>query len=207
MIKLKRKTIPQILLSAKLGDGSYAKCPTNINYCFRFTSYKLDYISHVKSQIDKLGYYTGNLATTKSGFKKGSFGYTFSTRVHPYFTKIALMSISEALDLITKLGLCYLFLDDGSLHKHKFFGHIYCNSFNDAEVEKLIEVMYKYYPQKKCSKRIDKKKDGRKYPYIYIPVQVMNVFKEDVKKLIDKYELHSFDYKVVSPSQTIERQD
>lgn len=74
--------------------------------------------------------------------------------------------------------------------------HIYCNEFSVEETNKLIEKFYQLYPIKACSFRWDKKKDGRKYPYIYIPVKTANVFKEDIKDFLLTNEINSMLYKV-----------
>ena len=194
----------QVLLSAKLGDGCYVE--QSGRHYLQFVSYHLDYITHIKSKLDSKGFYTSNLRIQKSGYKKDSFGYAFSTRIDVRLDSVAEMSVLQVLDNIDIEGLCYFFLDDGSFHQKKHFGHLYCNTFTDIEVDKLVQVFYKFYPQKLCKKRIDKKKDGRSYPYIYIPVAVMDSFRIDLKKFLMKYDLQSFYYKIGQPSQTIERQ-
>ena len=106
------------------------------------------------------------------------------------------MQICDILHNLDKQGLVYYFLDDGTFHQKKHFGHLYCNTFSDEEVETLIDVFYKFYPQKRCSKRIDKKKDGRQYPYIYIPVVVMNEFREDIYNFLTENDIVSLKYKI-----------
>ena len=106
------------------------------------------------------------------------------------------MSTIEILHKLDIQGLVYYFLDDGTYHQRKHFGHLYCNTFSDDEVEVLIDVLYKFYPQKRCTKRFDRKKDGRQYPYIYIPVVVMNEFKKDIKNFLEENNIDSLMYKV-----------
>ena len=192
----------QLVYSLKLGDGCFVKNSSGerfgtSTYYVQCSSVNLDYISHKKSILDKLGVYTRPISDKgKSGYKKDSKIYYFWTRVHPLITKVGNMSVLEILDNLDIEGLVYFFLDDGTFHQNKHFGHIYCNTFNDEEVEKLIDVMFHFYPQKRCVKRVDRKKDGRQYPYIYIPVVVMNEFKKDVQKFLEDNEIYSLLYKV-----------
>lgn len=206
MIDFKQTTAYQFLLSAKLGDGAYIAHPSGSTY-FQFTSYKPDYIYHVKQLLSNAGFMFIPIRTVHSGYKKGSTGLQLCTRIDDRLKVIRKLSIMDTLSNLDTVGLSYLFLDDGSIHKHKFFGNLYCNTFTDIEVQKLIDVFYQFYPVKCCVKGVDRKKDGRQYPYVRIPRAVMDLFKHDVKKLIDENGLRCFDYKVVSPSQTIEKHD
>lgn len=200
-MKLKSREPSQLLYSLKIGDGCFVtQCKDESverpNYYLMANSINLDYISHKKSQLDKLGISTQPLHIGKSGYKDSSVIYNFGTRNHPLITKVGNMSITDILKSINVEGLVYLFLDDGTFHQKKHFGHIYCNTFSDEEVELLINVMYKFYPQKRCVKRLDKKKDGRQYPYIYIPVVVMNEFRKDIQKFLEENNINSLMYKV-----------
>lgn len=205
MLKLKLN-IPQVLLSSKLGDGGFVKQGKYSNsYYMTFTTYHYDYACHIYNKLKSLGIFVSDIRTIKSGYKEGSHGYTFSTRIHPLLNKVGNISNKDAILKLNKEGLSYFFIDDGSFHQKKHFGHLYCNTFSVEECESLIEVMYKYYPSKRCSIRFDRKKDGRKFPYLYIPVCVMNQYKLGVLDLIKRNRIYSFMYKVGQPSQTIEK--
>ena len=200
-MKLKCREPSQLLYSLKLGDGCFVtQCKDENNpkpnYYLMATSINLDYISHKKSQLDKLGVTTQPLHTGKSGYKDTSIIYSFGTRNHYLISVVGNMRTIDILNSLNVEGLIYLFLDDGTYHQKKHFGHIYCNTFSDEEVETLIDVIYKFYPQKRCVKRIDRKKDGRQYPYIYIPVAVMNEFKKDIQQFLEENNISSLKYKV-----------
>ena len=200
-MRLKSREPSQLLYSLKLGDGSFVtqckdKSNPKPNYYLMATSINLDYISHKKSQLDHLGIITHPLHTGKSGYKDTSIIYNFSTRNHHLISRVGNMNTIDIINSLNIEGLVYLFLDDGTFHQKKHFGHICCNTFSDVEVETLIKVMYKFYPQKLCSKRVDRKKDGRQYPYIYIPVAVMNEFRKDVGKFLKDNHIESLMYKV-----------
>ena len=191
----------QILYSLRVGDGGFVTHSTRqrfrtFNYYLQCSSTNLDYISFKKSVLEELGVIVRPLKTQKSGYKSNSLIYCFGTRNHPLLSEVGNMPLLDVVNSLNKEGLVYFFLDDGTFHQKKHFGHIYCNTFSNDEVEALINVMYKFYPQKKCVKRMDKKKDGRQYPYIYIPVVVMNEFKKDIHNFLTENEIESLMYKV-----------
>ena len=198
--------LSQFLYSAKLGDGCFYRRKEHHTCLFPFTSYNKEYIDFMHKEFGKLGYFPQSVKKIHSGFKEGSEGYYFHTRVHEDFNYVKNLSVKETISMLDKNGLIFYYLDDGSYHKNRHFGHIYCNTFTVDEVNCLIDKIYELYPIKKCTIRWDKKRDGRKYPYIYIPVSVMNVFKNDIKDVLDNCGLKSFYYKIGLPSQTTEKQ-
>lgn len=198
--------LSQFLYSSKLGDGCFYRRKESHTYLFQFTSYNKEYIDFMHKEFDKLGYFPQSIKRVYSGFKNGSEGYYFHTRVHEDFNYVSSLSIKEAISMLDKEGLIFYYLDDGSYHKNKNFGHIYCNTFTVDEVNCLIDKIYELYPIRKCTIHWDKKRDGRKYPYIYIPVSVMDAFKSDIKNMLDICDLKSFYYKIGLPSQTTEKQ-
>ena len=191
---LKDTFLMQMLYSLRIGDGSYIT--QGRDYNLYVSSISLQYVVFKKTILERSGIITQSLRESKSGFKSSSVVYAFGTRVHPLISEVANMSISDIVKSLDHEGLALYFLDDGTFHQKKHFGHLYCNTFTSEEVEILIDTLFKLYPVKRCTVRYDRKKDGRVYPYVYIPVPVMNEFKEDVKSLIDKYELTDFRYKI-----------
>lgn len=197
----------QLLLSLRIGDGSYitqTRLDENKRYCVSFNSKELDYVVHKKLELEKLGIPTSNIQFGKSGYKRNSTIYVVRTRVHPLLTEIGNLNVLDVINNLDKTGLMYYYLDDGSYHIHRHTMHLYCNSFNSDEVYALVDKIYKLYPQKKCSVRIDKKKDGRQYPYLYIPRKVVEPFKEDVHNFLIEKDLPCYLYKIGQPSTTIE---
>lgn len=200
-MRLKSREPSQLIYSLKIGDGCFVQNSTGerfgkATYNLLINSINLDYLVHKKTELERMGIITQPLRTAKSGYKEDSIIYVFGTRIHHYITSVANMKTVDILHKLDKQGLIYYFLDDGTFHQKKHFGHICCNTFNDEEVETLIKVMYKFYPQKLCTKRIDRKKDGRQYPYIYIPVVVMNEFRKDIYKFLKENHIESLLYKV-----------
>lgn len=193
--------LKQLLLSAKLGDGCYVKQCKNAILIFNSTT--INYLVHKKVILEKYGIRTSSLSYGVSGYKPNKKIPKFSTRVDERLTEIYDMSKLECITQLDKIGLIYLYLDDGSIHKRNGTGHIYCNSFSIEEVNALIDKIYELYPIKKSSINYDKKKDGRCYPYVYIPKVVMLDFLKDVKNLLVEYDIKDMFYKAEIPSTTI----
>lgn len=196
--------LKQLLLSAKIGDGCYYKGRSNVNYNLGFVQKGLDYITHKKNVLEQSGLKTGELRKVYSGYKKDAFSYNFWTRADKIFTEIAEMPLKNILAELDKQGLIYYYLDDGSYHKSKNTLHLYCNTFTDEEALYLADIIYKLYPIKKCSLYHDRKKDGRCFPYLYIPFVTAKEFLKDVKEFLVSNNINSMLYKVGLPPQTIE---
>lgn len=200
-----KESINQVLISGKLGDGGMYKCKSNVNYYAQYVSTCIDYLNYKRDELIKHGIECREIKEQPSGYKKGATSNVFGTRVHKKITQVAEISIKESIDAMSLEGLIMLYLDDGSYHQRKRFMHLYCNEFSDEETNYLIEYFYDKYPEKKCSLRRDNKKDGRSYPYIYIPVSVANSFKIDVEDFLVRNNIVSLLYKVGNqPSTTIE---
>lgn len=199
------KILDQLLLSSKIGDGHYEKYATSS--MFQAVAKQIDYISFKRNHLLDLDIHCNDLKKLYSGYKKGAFSYQFYTRCHPLLDRIQKLSITECVESLNKYGLVMYYLDDGSLHQSRRYGNLYCNMFNDEEVEVLINKIYELYPIGISKKRIDRKKDGRAYNYVSIPRNTMEVFLEDVEEFILRYRIYSMLYKVgikYSPSTTIE---
>ena len=206
---LKDNRLLQLMYSAKIGDGSFIKNSTGerfgyVGYYIQYVSYDLRYLTYKRDLFMSNGFACSNYRITQSGFKKDSFGYNFSVRMFEELNHVAEMPKVEVISKLNKLGLILYYLDDGSYHQKKHFGNLYCNDFIDEEVNQLISKVYDLYHVKKCSIRFDRKKDGREYPYLYITVSTMNMFKEDVLSFLKRNKLYSLYYKAGLPSQTIE---
>ena len=134
--------LSQFLYSAKLGDGCFYRRKEHHTCLFQFTSYNKEYIDFMHKEFDKLGYFPQSVKKIHSGFKEGSEGYYFHTRVHEDFNYVKSLSVKETISMLDKNGLIFYYLDDGSYHKNRHFGHIYCNTFTVDEVNCLIDKIY-----------------------------------------------------------------
>ena len=199
------RAVNPIILSGKLGDGCIFKNnEEQKEHNISFVSKNLDYLTYKRDELSKI-VKVSNLRKQKSGYKEGAFSFTFSTHMSKQVTDVANLSVIECIEALTKESFSMFYLDDGTYHQKKHFMHLYCNEFTEIEVEHLISKIYSLYPYKISSIRWDRKKDGRKYPYIYIPVKTANEIKKDVEKFLVKNEIYSMLYKVGidSPPETI----
>lgn len=196
----------QLILSARLGDGSFITqnhkgCP---RYALHLSSINEDYLKHKLYCMELTGVKTSGIKTGVSGYTGNKNILYFRTHVDDDVSIIGNMDRCDVIYELNKLGLTYLYLDDGSFHKNRKFGHIYCNSFNSLEVDTLVYVINREFGGKPCKLRFDRKSNGREYPYIYIPVCTMSFIAEYVYYFLKDNQIYSMMYKVGSPSTTIE---
>ena len=183
-----------IILNAKLGDGGIVH-QGHTNAYMRFTSTNIELLN-LKREMCK-EYSPSNFREIESGYTKGKRGiFTFYTRSHEDITKVYYMSYAECVRMLEKEDLIMWYLDDGSFHQKKHYMHLYCNMFNEEETNLLADRVFELYPIKRPVMLWDRKKDGRKYAYLYIPVATATAFKKDVREFIEKHELPSLLYKV-----------
>lgn len=195
----------QLLYSLKLGDGCFItqRKTANKTYRVQTSSIKFDYLKYKENILNKYGIETKDVKCT-SGYKVESKIYGFTTHVNRQVTEVGRMSKLEIINKLDINGLICYYLDDGSLHKTKHTMHLYTCSFTDLEVDYLIEKIYELFPIKKCNKRYERKKDGRIFPLIYIPVAVAKEFNNYVRDFLLHNNINSMLYKTFLPSQTIE---
>ena len=189
----------QLLLSGKIGDGSFVNQRKTENKTYRYCTNSIckDYIDHKKLVCDKYCLSTVYELNKYSGYIPNKQLYAFRTKVHNETTIVGNMTTEEVLQQLDKLGLIYYYLDDGSLHKHKHFMHLYCNNFTSNQAEMLADIIEKFYPQKRCTVRYEHKKDGRVFAVIYIPVIVAKEFSKDVRDFLERHQITSLLYKTI----------
>jgi hypothetical protein len=198
----------QLLLSLKLGDGCYITQNVTENKRYRVStnSIKRDYVEYKRSILESFGLKTKDIKCF-SGYNKNSNMYGITTHVTVETTLVGNMSLKSAIEDLDSYGIILLYLDDGSLHKTKHYMHIYCNSFSIEETNLLIDKIFSFYPQKRCALRFDRKKDGRCFPYVYVPKSVACEMNKDVRDFLISNNIDSLLYKTFLPSQTIESID
>lgn len=195
----------QGLLSSRLGDGGFIR--NGVNYSVQFVSKFRDYLEFKRNLFISYGLpiRDNNITKLYSGYKEGAFSYQFYTRNSSIITEVALMTKIDVINYLNLEGLIMYYLEDGSFHQKKRFSHLYCNTFNPQEVNALIEKIYSIYPVKPPTLRWDRKRDGREFPYLYLPVPTTNELCEDTLNFLESNNIESLKYKVgISPSTTIE---
>lgn len=193
----------QLLLSLRIGDGCFVTQSNGKTYRMQTNGVSHDYIAYKRSVLDANGIKCTSTQTI-SGYCKDSNIIGFRTVVNEYITAVAKLPIAHIIDSLDLHGLIYYYLDDGTLHKRKHFMHLYCNSFTVEETNYFIDKLYKLFPYKRCTLRFDRKKDGRCFPYIYVPVSVAKELNLVVRDYLIQHDISSLLYKTFPPSQTIE---
>lgn len=195
----------QLILTARIGDG-HISINGNNKAIARYSSVDEHYIKWKYNILNS--YFSCGEVRSKDnshGFNKDGIIYTVTTHASNEIYKYLVMSKIDIIDSLDYFGFMVYYFDDGSWHRNRKVMNLYCNSFNDEEVEHLRNKIFNLFGEKMCSKLWDIKKDGRKYPYLYIPKVVVN-------KIINTYKDYTKEniptmlYKLGLPSQTIESQ-
>lgn len=198
------ENVMQLLLTSRIGDGNIARNGKNM-YIY-YSSVLQDYMLY-KHKVISTEYPCADvkLKDNSKGYNKHGTIYYFSTYTNEKFNKLAEMSKETIIESLDYFGYLMYYLDDGAYHKAHRTMHLYCNSFTDSEVDRLIQKIYELFPIKPCRKRVDKKKDGRSYPYLYVPVDTVKAIIAYYKDfMLNEPLLHCMLYKLGLPSQTIE---
>jgi len=188
--------------NAKLGDGHLSVSSPTSNARAAFNGKNVEWVSFKRDLAIELGYKVSRLKEAHSGYHKGSKLVKFSTKVDKRLTSAYKKEKCKVIELLTKEDLVVWYIDDGSWHKNKKTMHLYCNMLTGKELNTLISLIDGYYGVKP-TKRLDKKKDGREYPYLYFPRKLVELFKVDVKCFLEKHQLNSLLYKIGETSETI----
>lgn len=204
------ETAYQLFLTSRIGDGycglhSRSTLEGKANAHITYMGIERDYIQYKHDIISN--YYTCNdvkLKDNSAGYNKKGTIYTFNVFSHPDITAIYKMSKIDIINQLDYFGYLMYFFDDGSYHIIRNTMHLYCNSFTPEEVDALKQKVFELFPYKMCRNRIDKKKDGRQYPYLYVPRVTVEAIKEYYTEFMNKTPaLNCMRYKLNLPSQTI----
>lgn len=195
--------MPNIILNARLGDGCITDRGKN---CFlSFTSKNLDYLEYKRNLV--LEYTPTSITLGISGYTGNKDIYRFSTRVHSDINPYKYKTYTECITELTLEDLVIWYLDDGSWHKSKKTMHLYCNMLSEEEANLLADKIHSIFNIKRPAIRWDRKKDGRKFVYLYFSTYLADVFKDYVIAFLTINNINSLLYKagqLNSPSQTIE---
>ena len=198
------KDAEQLIMTARIGDGhvqTQAK-----NSCVAYSSILQDYIQFKHDVLVAGGYACSDvkLRDNSAGYNKKGIIYYTSSHVDERINKYAQMPRIDIIKNLDYFGFLLYFFDDGAYHKAHATMHIYCNSFSTEEVIALKQTIFRLFPIKECRDRVDKKKDGRQYPYLYVPVDTVKEIIKYYKEFVENEPLlQCMLYKLGLPSQTI----
>lgn len=198
------KKSEKMVINAYFGDGHLLKQSKNANYSLSFCSVSFDLLVYKYNMCRKL---------TPKWVKDRVSGYggikpikAFGTRVNKDIVKYIEKGFDFILSRFEMLDLILLYLDDGSVHKRHGTVHLYTNSFNLEETEKIMEridTLLKADEKHKCRRRVDKKKDGRAFNYIYIPRILAEYLIFETENFLNKYDIESLRYKIFYYADTL----
>lgn len=202
-----KETAKQIILTAKIGDGHIR--PTGKWACAKYSSILEDYMIYKHNCLSKeFECSEVRLKDNSAGYSKRGTIYTLGVFSSPDILDVYNMSRIEVISQLDYFGFLIYYFDDGAYHKTRNTMHIYCNSFTSEEVEALVDKIYELFPYKRCSVRVDRKRDGREYPYLYVPRVTVDAIKDKYLDFVKNTPLlHCMSYKLGLPSQTIEKQE
>jgi hypothetical protein len=189
-------------VNAKLGDGSlHMPTKESTNARIHFNSKNLEWLTYKRDLAIKEGFNVSLIKDAYSGYSDKMNLYKFTVNTDERLTYVYKHSRYEVIESLTKTDLIMWYLDDGSWHKVRHTMHLYCNMLTEDEVEVLInriEWLYGIRPKN----RVDRKKDGRAYPYLYFPRKLVEAFKPDVREFLETNRIDSMLYKVGETSTT-----
>ena len=186
----------QVLLTSPFGDGCISmqasgrsKYSTNcINEEYIDFKMKLlgDICNKKKSDIN-MGY-------------KQNIIHSFATKPMQEISDLNSLPLEKRLSMLDDLGLAMWFYEDGALHKKNMFYNLNTHSFSE-EVHR--DVLVPYFRNKGLLADVytDRKKDGRKFFYLYFG---KHYGAYDITQLLQKYPIDCYSYKRW-PSETIQK--
>ena len=188
---MSKTSLETMALNAKLGDGGIYK--QGKSFGMKFTSTSLDYITYKRDMLASVR--PTPLRTQKSGYDGKKTIYTFSVRHTAEAERYYNMSYCEAIDSLEDFDLMLWLLDDGSVHKTKGTFHLYSNRLSEQESIALIAKIHQLHPITMPKLRIDRKKDGRAFYYIYLPRILAEVIQADMRMFLEYESIESLSYK------------
>lgn len=159
-----------------------------------FSNNSKRYLEVKKGILESQGYIVGEIQPKYSGYNKDYTGWKFRVNGSKRAYKYKIMSNMGAIDLLTKKDLILWYLDDGSYHINRKTMHLYSNMFNKEESLKLIDKitdLFNIDPRL----RIDRKKDGREFYYLYFRRRMVKVFRPMVEDFLRENSINDLLYK------------
>lgn len=181
----------RIAVNAKLGDGYFSKSK---NAAITFVSTDKALLEFKERMLISEGYEGFRWGTQKSGYGGTKTIYNLTTFVNEKATEVRDAEVETVITTLDKEDLILLYLDDGSWHKTRNTMHLYSNMLDEEQSNLLIRHIGSLYGVEPRL-RIDRKKDGRQYYYLYFPRDLVKLFRPDVKRYLIDAELTSLYYK------------
>lgn len=184
--------LSRLAINARLGDGMLGK-GKNANITYVSTDKSL--LKHKERLLLAEGYEGIRWGTQPSGYGGTKTIHNLRTSVDAKATQVRETSLEDILRSIDEQDLIMWYLDDGSWHIKRHTMHLYSNMLDAEQVQILVERIEQLYgiaPRV----RIDRKKDGRTFFYLYFPRKLVEKFRPIVRQYLIDNKLSTLYYKV-----------
>lgn len=183
----------KVVKNARLGDGMITNSKTVASLTYISTDLSL--LKHKEKLLEEEGVGITVKKTQESGYGGKKTIHVYTSESSPDFKKTADAEVEEIIKDLTKEDLYLWYLDDGSWHISRNTMHLYSNNLNEEQTELLIKKVDDIYGIKP-RKRVDRKRDGREFLYLYFPRELVRIFRPEVKMYIKENNINSMMYKV-----------
>lgn len=183
----------RVAKNAILGDGMLRINKKTAAITYISTDLKL--LAHKERLLTKEGISVTVKKTQESGYGGTKTIYVYSTTADERVKEAADAGVSELLQDLTKEDIFLWYLDDGSWHIDRHTMHLYSNELNDEHSNLLIsriEILFGIAP----TLRVDRKKDGREFNYLYFPRDLVRIVRPEIKKYIIENGIDTMLYKI-----------
>lgn len=181
----------RIAINAKLGDGTFHK---GKDAAITFISTDKSLLEFKERLLQSEGYEGFRWGTQKSGYGGTKTIHKLSVYSNAKATLVREASIGDIIPVLDKEDLFLWYMDDGSWHIKRNTMHLYSNMLDESQSNLLIKRIGELYgidPRL----RIDRKRDGRQFYYLYFPRELVKRFRPEFKAYVMHHGLESMYYK------------
>jgi len=179
--------------NARLGDGRINPSKYVASVTFYSTDEKL--LKHKERLLAEEDLDITVRKTQESGYGGTKTIYVITSKSSEELLEVENAPINELIESLTKEDLYLWYLDDGSWHINRRTMHLYSNELNEEQSELLMDRIEELYGIKPRL-RVDRKKDGRSFFYLYFPRDLVRIFRPEVEAYIKENGIDSMMYKV-----------
>lgn len=183
----------KVAKNAILGDGTLRinKDTAAITYI----STDLSLLRHKEKLLAEEGIEVTVKKTQASGYGGKKTIHVYSATPSAAVKEASDAGIDKLIKDLTKEDIYLWYLDDGSWHINRLTMHLYSNMLDESQTHALIERIGELYGVEPRI-RIDRKKDGRQFYYLYFPRELVRIIRPEIEDYIRKNGIESMLYKV-----------
>jgi hypothetical protein len=143
----------------------------------------LKLLQYKEKLLNEEGFAVSRWGTQASGYGGTKTIYNINTKSHAKIKEASDVGVEALINDLTKEDMYLWYLDDGSWHIKNNTMHLYSNMLNEEQSNLLIKRIGDIYgidPRL----RVDRKKDGRAFFYLYFPRELVKLFRPEVKEYV-----------------------